>query len=139
MPEQRFRIAPTSRGAIFRAKRWFYATFYNKKIPPEIREENKKAWTELARRIVEEVNKYGYSENPARITIKYEAGPNGEFKPQSAILEIMSIEPVKTIVVSPTAEAAITAEREEVLKQLEEILRKAKELGIDLKEIVKSK
>lgn len=135
MPEQRFRIAPTSRGAIFRAKRWFYAAFHNKTIPKEIREMNRRAWTELAGRMVEEVNKYGFSDNPTRLTIRYETGPQNEFKPLSATLEIMSMEPIKTITISTTSE--ITQEREQLKKQLEEILKRAKDLGIDLKEIVK--
>ncbi|MEM0211608.1 MAG: hypothetical protein QXS19_02230 [Candidatus Methanomethylicia archaeon] len=137
MPEQRFRIAPTSRGAIFRAKRWFYATFYTKNIPPEVREENKKVWTELARRMVEEINKYGYAENPTRITIKYETGSKGEFKPSSVILEVMSMEPLKKIVIPAAAEAVIEEEKAELLKHLEELMKKAKELGIDLREVIK--
>ncbi|MCS7097337.1 MAG: hypothetical protein NZ926_02635 [Candidatus Methanomethylicia archaeon] len=136
MPEQRFRIAPTGRGAIFRAKRWFYATFYTKSLPLEVKEGNKKIWTDLARRMVEEINKYGYSDNPTRLSIKYETGPNGEFKPISVMLEVMSIEPVKTIVITTVPEE----ERKiEVLKQFEELLKKAKELGIDVKELIKSK
>jgi hypothetical protein len=139
MQEQKFRISPTCRGAIFRAKRWFYATFYNKNIPKEVREENKKAWTELARRMVEEVNKYGYVENPARMSIKYETGPKGEFKPISATLEIMSMTPIKTIVISPSEqETPKEEEKEKLMKQFEEMLKKAKELGIDVKELIKS-
>jgi len=38
---QRFRITPTSRGALFRAKRWLYSTFYTK-VSAEVRGENKK-------------------------------------------------------------------------------------------------
>jgi len=138
MQEQKFRISPTCRGAIFRAKRWFYATFYNKSIPQEVREENKKAWTELARRMVEEVNKYGYVENPTRISIKYETGPNGEFKPISATLEIMSMTPIKTIVISSRPEMLKEEDKEMLKKQFEEILKKAKELGVDIKELIKS-
>jgi hypothetical protein len=138
MQEQKFRISPTCRGAIFRAKRWFYATFYNKNIPQEVREENKKAWTELARRMVEEANKYGYVDYPTRLSIKYETGPNKEFKPISATLEVMSMVPVKTIVISSRPEALKEEEKEILKKQFEEILKKAKELGVDVKELIKS-
>jgi len=59
MPTQRFRITPTSRGALFRAKRWFYSIFYTKELPADVKEGNKKAWVDLASKIVEEVNKRG--------------------------------------------------------------------------------
>ncbi|MEM2455123.1 MAG: hypothetical protein QXN21_04195, partial [Candidatus Bathyarchaeia archaeon] len=76
MQVQRFRMTPTGRGALFRAKRWFYSTFYTK-APPEIKEENKKIWVSLAGKIIEELNKRNASEKPTRLTINYEVGPRG--------------------------------------------------------------
>ena len=137
MLEQRFRIAPTSRGALFRAKRWFYATFYTG-VPAEIREENKKAWVEVARKLVEEINKRNAGDMPARITLRYETGPKGEFKPISATVELMEIKPVETFTVqfAPGGEAPASEEEKERLKaQLAELLKKAKELGISLEEL----
>ena len=88
MPVQRFRITPTSRGALFRAKRWFYSTFYTK-VSAEVREENKKVWADLAARLIEEINKRNASDKPARLTINYETGSRGEFKLISATLELI--------------------------------------------------
>lgn len=106
MPEQRFRIAPTGRGAIFRAKRWFYATFYSS-ASEDVKEENKKAWTAVATKLVEEMNKRNASDMPTRITLKYETGINGEFKPISATVELMELKPVGSFTVhfSPEAES----------------------------------
>lgn len=98
MPVQRFRITPTGRGALFRAKRWFYSTFYTK-APTEIKETNKKAWTELAAKIIEEINKRNASDKPARLVINYEVGPQGEFKPISATVELMEISPLESFTV----------------------------------------
>lgn len=133
MPEQRFRIAPTSRGALFRAKRWFYATFYTG-APPEVREENRGAWVEVARRLVEEINKRDAGNLPARITLRYETGPKGEFKPMSATVELMEMKPVDTFTVYFAPEEA-EGEKEKIKKQLGELLKKAKELGISLEEL----
>ncbi|MEM1586449.1 MAG: hypothetical protein QXX99_06805 [Candidatus Bathyarchaeia archaeon] len=99
MHTQRFRMTPTSRGALFRAKRWFYLTFYTK-APPEVKEENKRAWVSLAGKIIAELNKRNASDKPARLTIAYEVGPKGEFKPVSATIEIMEIKPVETFTVA---------------------------------------
>lgn len=99
MQVQRFRMTPTSRGALFRAKRWFYSAFYTK-APPEVRGENKKAWVSLAGKIIAELNKRNASNKPARLTISYEVGPKGEFKPISATVEIMEIKPVETFTIS---------------------------------------
>ena len=99
MPVQRFRITPTSRGALFRAKRWFYSTFYTK-VSAEVREENKKVWADLAARLIEEINKRNASDKPARLTINYETGSRGEFKLISATLELMEIKPLETFKIS---------------------------------------
>lgn len=98
MPVQRFRIAPTSRGAVFRAKRWFYLTFYSK-APADVKDENRKIWVELAGKIIEEVNKRNAADKPTRLTINYEIGPNGEFKPISATIEFMEMKPLETFTV----------------------------------------
>jgi hypothetical protein len=82
---QRFRISPTFRSAIFRAKRWFYATFC-KNCPKEIIEENKKMWVQLASKLIEESNKLGISDKPTRLEIEYEV-VNGKFKPIKATVE----------------------------------------------------
>ncbi|MEM1562547.1 MAG: hypothetical protein QXE73_05960 [Candidatus Bathyarchaeia archaeon] len=99
MQVQRFRLTPTSRGALFRAKRWFYSTFYTK-APPEVKEENKKAWVSLASKIIQELNKRNASDRPARLTINYNVGPRGEFKPISATIELMEIKPIETFTVT---------------------------------------
>lgn len=98
MPVQRFRITPTSRGALFKAKRWFYSTFYTK-ASAEVKEENKRAWTSLAAKIVEEVNARNASDKPTRLTINYEVGPRGEFKPISAVIELMEIKPLENFTI----------------------------------------
>lgn len=98
MQVQRFRMTPTGRGTLFRAKRWFYSTFYTK-APPEVKEENKKAWASLAGKIIEELNKRDASNKPARLTISYEVGPRGEFKPISATIEVMEIKPIETFTI----------------------------------------
>jgi len=98
MPAQRFRITPTSRGALFRAKRWFYLTFYTK-ASPEVKEENKKAWVDLASKIIEEIGKRNATDKPTRLTINYEVGPNGAFKPISVTVELMEIKPLETFTI----------------------------------------
>ncbi|MEM1515806.1 MAG: hypothetical protein QXH24_07175, partial [Candidatus Bathyarchaeia archaeon] len=92
------RLTPTGRGTLFRAKRWFYSTFYTK-APPEVKEENKRTWVSLAGKIIEELNKRDASNKPARLTISYEIGPRGEFKPISATIEVMEIKPVETFTI----------------------------------------
>lgn len=99
MPVQRFRITPTSRGALFKAKRWFYSTFYSR-APAGIREENKRAWTSLAAKIVDEINMRNASEKPTRLTINYDVGPDGEFKPISAVVELMEIKPIENLTIA---------------------------------------
>ncbi|MEM3715662.1 MAG: hypothetical protein QW145_00695 [Candidatus Bathyarchaeia archaeon] len=99
MPVQRFRITPTSRGALFKAKRWFYSTFYTK-ASAEVKDENKRAWIDLARRIIEEINKHNASDKPTRLTIEYDVGPSGEFKPISVTVELMEIKPLETVTIT---------------------------------------
>lgn len=135
MPTQRFRITPTSRGALFRAKRWFYASFYSREIPSDVREENKKIWADLASKLVEEVNKRNASDKPARLTVNYESGPRGEFIPLSVTLELMEIRPLDTVTIYLSKEE----EKRKIKADIEELVRKAKELGVtveELKEII---
>ncbi|HDD64036.1 MAG: hypothetical protein DRJ64_04880 [Thermoprotei archaeon] len=91
----RSRIVPTTRGAIFRAKRWFYATFYSKS-KGEAKELSKENWTKLARILVEKSNQEGVSENAARVLIYY-YDDEGIFKPIKAEIEVFKLEPLKTI------------------------------------------
>lgn len=94
--EWRTRITPTCRGAIFRAKRWFYATFYTPQNDPDIKEKSRENWTSLARRLVEESNKKGYSEKAARLTIIYD-DEGGLFKPIAATIEIFELRQIDKI------------------------------------------
>lgn len=91
----RSRIVPTTRGAIFRAKRWFYATFYSKS-KGDVKEISKENWTKLARMLVEKSNQEGVSDKAARLTIYY-YDSEGVFKPVKAELEIYELKPIKTI------------------------------------------
>jgi len=130
MPVQRFRITPTCKSALFRAKRWFYSTFYTG-APAEVKEENKKIWVDLAGRLVEEINKRNAAEKPARLTINYETGPKGEFRPLSATIEIMEVRPLETFTIFLSKEE----EKRKLKAELEELVKKAKELGISLKDL----
>lgn len=130
MPVQRFRITPTCKSALFRAKRWFYSTFYTG-VPAEIREENKKVWVDLAAKLVEEINKRNATDKPARLIINYETGPRGEFKPLSATIEIMEIRPLETLTIFTSKEE----EKKKLKAELEELVRKAKDLGLSLKDL----
>lgn len=131
MHTQKFRITPTSRGALFRAKRWFYSIFYTKDLPEDVREANKKSWVDLASRLVEEVNKRNASDKPARLTINYKSGPRGEFIPLSATLELMEIRPLETFTVYLSKEEEIRKIKEE----LAELVKRAKELGASVEEL----
>ncbi|MEM2188178.1 MAG: hypothetical protein QXO15_00210 [Nitrososphaerota archaeon] len=104
MPTQRFRIAITGKGALFRAKRWFYSSFYSN-TPDDVKEENKRAWVSLAAKIIEEMNKRGVSDKPARLTIEYEAGSRGKFIPTSATLEVIEMRVLETINIHASEEA----------------------------------
>lgn len=131
MPTQRFRITPTSRGALFRAKRWFYSIFYTKDLPADVKEANKKTWVDLASRLVEEINKRNASEKPARLTINYESGPRGEFIPLSATVELMEIRPLETFTVYLSKEEEI----KKIKADLVELIKRAKELGASIDEL----
>ncbi|MEM2848820.1 MAG: hypothetical protein QXI36_00920 [Candidatus Bathyarchaeia archaeon] len=128
--QQRFKISPTGRGAIFKLKRWFYLTFYTKNMPNDIKEKNRSVWLELSRRLIEEVNRRRASEKPTRITLEYEADPNNEFKPISVTVEVMEMKPIESFKVSLREEVTEAEEREKFKAQLVEMLRKARELGI---------
>lgn len=90
MPVQRFKISPTYRGAIFKAKRWFYALFC-KKGNQEIINYNKKAWAQLATKLVEEANKLGISDKPTRLTIEYNVDLSGKFQPIKTTIEVFEM------------------------------------------------
>ncbi|MFN3621909.1 MAG: hypothetical protein ACK4TI_03375 [Nitrososphaerales archaeon] len=128
--QQRFKISPTGRGAIFKLKRWFYLTFYTKNMPDDVKERRRSVWLELSRRLIEEMNRRRASEKPTRITLEYEADPNNEFKPISVAVEVMEMKPIESFKVSLREEAIEAEEREKFKAQLVEMLRKARELGI---------
>ncbi|MEM2282346.1 MAG: hypothetical protein QXH26_02210 [Candidatus Hadarchaeales archaeon] len=130
MPEQRFRISPTGKGAIFRLKRWFYASVYSS-TPTEAREASLTAWKELVSKLIEELNKRGATELPARLSLSYELGPKGEFVPLSLKMEIFDLTPKESINLS-FSERVTELERERIKAQYSELLKKAKELGVDL-------
>uniref|UniRef100_A0A7V4JRE0 Uncharacterized protein n=1 Tax=Thermodesulfobacterium geofontis TaxID=1295609 RepID=A0A7V4JRE0_9BACT len=140
--QQRFKIAPTGRGAIFRLKRWFYLAFYGKNVAEDIKEKNKNTWLELSRRLIEEINNRGASEKPTRITLEYEDTSNNEFRPISVIIEVMEMKPLESFKIyfmerETKIEEAELEEKEKLKTQLIEILKKVKELGIKLEDIIK--
>ena len=94
----RSKITPTCRGAIFRAKRWFYATFYSKK-EDEKKEQSRANWAKLARKLVEKSNAENVSEKAARVIIYYE-DKDGIFRPIKTEIEVYELKPVKTIEIS---------------------------------------
>lgn len=94
----RSKIAPTARGAIFRAKRWFYATFYSKS-GGGLRERSRENWVRLARMLVERSNEEGVSDKAARVVIYY-YDRDGFFNPVRAELEVYELKPIKTINIS---------------------------------------
>ena len=95
----RSRIVPSSRGAIFRAKRWFYGTIYASIKEQDAKERSKENWARLARALVEKSNSEGVSDKAARITIYYRM-VDGVFTPVKAELEAYELRPIKTIEVS---------------------------------------
>lgn len=137
--QQRFKISPTGRGAIFKLKRWFYLSFYTKNVPDNIREKNRKNWLELSRRLIEEMNKRSASEKPTRITLEYELGPNNEFKPISVAVEVMEMKLLESFKISFKEEEVKEEEREKLKIQLAEMLRKAKELGISPENLIEKR
>jgi len=142
---QRFKISPTSRGAIFKLKRWFYLNFFSK-TPADVKEKNKQVWLELSRKLIEEINKRGASDKPARISVEYEKGANNEFIPLTATVELMEIKPLEVFTIelktgrlTEERKAEERKENAELLKaQLSQLLKKAQELGISIEELVKS-
>jgi len=136
--QQRFKISPTSRGAIFRLKRWFYLSFYTK-APSEVREKNREKWLKLSRRLIEEISARNASDKPARITLEYQVGPNGEFIPVSVTVELMEIKPYDVVKIYMKEEEKIEEEKEkEKLKaQIAELLKKAQELGLSPENLIK--
>jgi hypothetical protein len=130
MTEQKFRISPTAKGAIFRLKRWFYAYMYSK-VPSEAKDASRGAWGELVGKLIDEINKKDAAEKPARITLNYDEGPRGEFVPLSVKMEIFELVPKESINIS-FSERAAEVEKEKIKSQYSELLRKAQELGIQL-------
>lgn len=98
----RSKIAPTCRGAIFRAKRWFYATFYTKVGDEAKREKSKENWARLARMLVEKSNEEQVSDKAARIIIYY-TEEDGVFNPIRAQIEVYDMKLLKTIEVESTS------------------------------------
>ncbi|MEM0057773.1 MAG: hypothetical protein QW160_02355 [Candidatus Bathyarchaeia archaeon] len=137
---QRFKISPTSKGAIFKLKRWFYLNFFTK-ISAEVKVRNKQAWLELSRRLIDEINRRGASDKPARITLEYEKGANNEFTPLRATVELMEIKPLEVFTIELGKEERKVEEKTgeaEILKaQLSQLLKKAQELGISVEELIK--
>ncbi len=134
--EQRFRISPTGKGAVFRMKRWFYA-FLNQNIPDAVKEESRSAWTRMVTTLIEEMNKRGAADKPARITLVYERGPRGEFVPVSVKAELFELRPVDTINLTFSKETLQADEKERVKSQLSELVKRAKELGVSVEELIK--
>ena len=136
--QQRFKISPTSRGAIFRLKRWFYLSFYTK-APSEVREKNREEWLKLSRRLIEEISARNASDKPARITLEYQVGPNGEFIPVSVTVELMEIKPYDVVKIYMKEEEKIEEEkeREKLKAQIAELLKRAQELGLSPENLIK--
>jgi hypothetical protein len=128
--EQKFRISPTGKGAVFRLKRWFYASIYSR-VPQEAKEASRMAWTELVGKLIDELNKRGVAEKPARISLIYEQGPKGEFTPLSVKIETFELVPKETITLSFSNKIA-EMEKEKIKTQYRELLKKAQELGVQL-------
>jgi len=135
--QQRFRISPSGRGAIFRMKRWFYATFYSNISDKEVKESNRKAWLDISRRLIEEINKRNAADKPTRIVLEYEADPKGLFKPISATVEVLELKPVETFKTYFLEETKLK-EVEQLKTMLSELLKKARELGVSIEELAKS-
>ncbi|RLF00403.1 MAG: hypothetical protein DRJ59_07220 [Thermoprotei archaeon] len=95
----RSKIAPTCRGAIFRAKRWFYASFYSRTGDEVKKEKSRENWVKLARALVERSNEEQVSDKAARITIRY-TEEDGVFNPIRAEIEVYELKLLKRIDVS---------------------------------------
>ena len=133
MPVQEFKVGKC-RGAIFRAKRWFYMRFYDKSLPPEVREKNRQTWADFAAKMVKETSERGISDKTVRLTIEYIEGENREFKPVAAtfeVLELRSVDVVKVFMIPPDVS--------EIREKFVELVEKAKALGLspeDLKRLL---
>ena len=133
MPVQEFKIGKC-RGAIFRAKRWFYMRFYDRSLPPEVREKNRQTWADFAAKMVKETSERGISDKTVRLTIEYIEGENREFKPVAAtfeVLELRSVDVVKVFMIPPDVS--------EIREKFVELVEKAKALGLspeDLKRLL---
>lgn len=133
---QRFKISPTSKGAIFKLKRWFYLNFFSR-APAGVKEKNKQVWLELSRRLIDEINKRNASDKPARITLEYERTASNEFIPLAATIELMEIKPLEVITIDLRRRERRVEEAEALKAQLSELLKKAQELGISVEELIK--
>jgi hypothetical protein len=134
--QQRFRISPSGRGAIFRVKRWFYATFYSNIPDKDVRESNRKVWLEISKRLIDEINKRNAADKPTRILLEYEVDQKGLFKPISATIEVLELKPVETFKTYFIEETKLE-EIEKLKTALSELLKKAKELGVSIEELTK--
>lgn len=133
VPLQEFKIGKC-RGAIFRAKRWFYMRFYDKSLPPEVREKNRQTWVDFAAKMVKEANERGISDKTVRLTIEYIEGENKEFKPVAATFEVLELRPVDVVKVF-----MISPDVSEIREKFAELVEKAKALGLspeDLKRLL---
>ncbi len=133
VPVQEFKIGKC-RGAIFRAKRWFYMRFYGKDLPGEVRERNKRAWVEFATKMVKETSERGISDKPVRLTIEYVEGENREFKPVAATFEVLELKPVDVVRIY-----MVPPDISEIKEKFAELVEKAKALGLspeDLKHLL---
>ncbi len=70
MPVFQTRLCPTIRGAIFRARRWFYGT-YARTENEEVRRRNIERWKRLAGLLVNLSSERGLSDKAGRIIIEY--------------------------------------------------------------------
>jgi len=133
VPVQEFKVGKC-RGAIFRAKRWFYMRFYDRSLPPEVREKNRQTWADFAAKMVKETSERGISDKTVRLTIEYIEGENREFKPVAAtfeVLELRSVDVVKVFMIPPDVS--------EIREKFVELVEKAKALGLspeDLKRLL---
>jgi len=133
VPVQEFKVG-RCRGAIFRAKRWFYMRFYSKSLPPEVRERNRQAWVEFAAKMVKETSERGISDKPVRLKIEYIEGENGEFKPVAATFEVLELRPVDVVRVFMAP-----PDVSEIKEKFAELVERAKALGLspeDLKSLL---
>ncbi|MEM2740234.1 MAG: hypothetical protein QXQ29_05495, partial [Candidatus Bathyarchaeia archaeon] len=113
-----------------------YATFYSGVSDMEVKESNRKAWLDLSRKLIEEINKRNAADKPTRIILEYEADPRELFKPISATVEILELKPVETFKTYFIEETKLK-EVEELKTMLSELLKKARELGVSIEELTR--